>query len=355
MSKFPSHRNALPPGPLLVDVEGYELDGEDRELLAHPSVGGVILFTRNFDNAHQLRALTDAMRACRPNLLIVADYEGGRVQRFRADVSVLPPMRSLGELWRRDAAAAQALTTEIGWLMAAELTALGVAMPLAPVVDLDYGQSSVIGDRAFAADGEAVTALSGAIMTGLAQGGSVATAKHFPGHGAVAPDSHVELPVDLRGAAELEADIAPYRALIDAGLASIMMAHIRYPAVDDLPASLSPRWIGDKLRGELGFDGCVFCDDLSMGGAAILGDYDQRAALALDAGCDYLPVCNNRDAVRDLVEDTALRADHGPAWRQQLLARCAPLDSTVSLRRLQALPRWQRIVEQLRTFAVESS
>lgn len=345
---------SLPPGPLLIDVAGHDLDSEDRELLTHPAVGGAILFTRNCEDVRQLRALTDAMRACRPNLLVVADYEGGRVQRFRYSVTVLPAMRRLGGLWQDDAPRALALATDIGWLVASELRALGVAMPLAPVVDVDYGQSSVIGDRAFAADAAAVTALAQALMTGLRQGGSVATAKHYPGHGAVAPDSHVELPVDLRELTELDADLAPYRMLIGAGLASIMMAHIRYPAVDELPASLSPRWIRDQLRGQLGFDGCVFCDDLSMGGAAALGGYSERTGLALEAGCNYLPVCNNRDAVRKLVEDDALRADDGPNRREQLHARCAPSGAGATLHELRSRERWRRTNESLRALTPES-
>lgn len=342
-----SYGQGLPPGPLMIDVAGYELNGEDRDLLMHPAVGGAILFTRNFDNVRQLRALTDAMRACRSNLLIVADYEGGRVQRFRTGVTRLPAMRELGELWQRDAAQAQALATDIGWLIAAELRALGVAMPLAPVVDLDYGQSSVIGGRAFTGDADVVTALATVLMNGLHEGGSVATAKHFPGHGGVTPDSHVELPVDDRTAAQLATDMAPYGPLIANGLASIMMAHIRYPAVDELPASLSPRWIRDTLRGQLGFAGCIFCDDLSMGGAATLGGYNERIGLALEAGCDYLPVCNNRDAVRELVEDEALRADDGPARRQRLFEQCHPIGTGDGLDALQATPRWRSVTDRI--------
>lgn len=346
--------NVSPPGPLMIDVAGHELDSEDHALLAHPAVGGAILFTRNFEDVRQLRALTDALRACRPNLLIAADYEGGRVQRFRSGVTIIPAMRRLGELWQADAAQAQALATDIGWLVASELRALGVAMPLAPVVDLDYGQSSVIGDRAFAASPDTVAALSAAFMRGLREAGSVATAKHYPGHGAVSVDSHVDLPVDSRALAAMATDLAPYRALIADGLASIMMAHVRYPVVDELPASLSPHWIRDHLRGQLGFDGCVFCDDLSMGGAAALGGYGERAGLALEAGCNYLPVCNNREAVCQLVENDALRVDDGPARREQLNDRCAPFASGASLSELRGQPRWRHATEVLQALAAES-
>lgn len=346
----------LPPGPLLVDVAGHELDAEDRELLAHPAVGGAIVFTRNFAAIEQLRALTAAMRRCRPNLLIVADYEGGRVQRFRTGVTQLPPMRQLGQLWCADRQAALALATDLGWLLAAELAALGVAMPLAPVVDLDYGQSTVIGDRAFASDSESVTALARALMTGLRQGGSVATAKHFPGHGYVAADSHAELPVDARERAALRADMAPYPILIADGLASVMMAHIRYPAIDELPASLSPRWIRDCLRVELGFDGCVFCDDLSMGGAAEIGDYEQRAALALAAGCDYLPVCNNRAQVGRLVDASALKEDYGRIRRERLWRQCGQhARQAVSLESVQASTRWRQAGERLRALSEKTA
>src|SRR5699024_1423944 len=250
----------------------------------------------------------------------------GRVQRFRSGVTIVPAMRQLGMLWQRNAQAAATLAMDIGWLIAGELRALGVAMPLAPVVDVDHDSASMLSDRAFGETAGPVTELSQALMAGLREGGSVATAKHYPGHGAVTQDSHAELPVDTRSLSELAADLAPYRALIGAGLASIMMAHIRYPAVDALPASVSPRWIQAHLRGELGFESCVFCDDLSMGGAATFGGYDERAGLALQAGCDYLPLCNNRAAVRELVEDDALQADAGPEKRERLQAGCLPLD-----------------------------
>src|SRR5690625_2645 len=202
------------------------------------------------------------MRAVRPNMLITVDQEGGRVQRFREGFTLIPPMRALGRLYQTDPERACACATELAWLMVDELIEAGVDMSFAPVVDLDYAQSEVIGSRAFAASAAATTALASAFVRGLTQAGSVATLKHFPGHGYVAADSHVELPVDPRPLAELEADWAPFAALIDRGVTSVMMAHVRYPAVDELPASVSSRWIGDILRSQLGFSGCVFCDDL---------------------------------------------------------------------------------------------
>ncbi len=330
------------PGPLMVDVAGVELDGEDRALLAHPAVGGAILFARNYADPEQLAALTTAMRAVRSNLLIVCDYEGGRVQRFRDGFTRIPPMRALGRQWRRDPDRAKAAATHIGWLMAAELAAVGVDMPLAPVVDLDYGQSSVIGDRAFAADARTTAILAGALMDGLKQAGSVATAKHFPGHGHVVPDSHAELPVDEREIAALTDDMTPYAPLIARGLASVMMAHIRYPAVDALPASLSPRWTEQMLRQDMGFDGCVFCDDLSMGGAAAIGDYRERARLALAAGCDYLPVCNNRVAVNELIDGIPVQHDAAQDRRQALRKACTGAAGASPLDTLRARPAWQR-------------
>ncbi|HET7314700.1 beta-N-acetylhexosaminidase [Salinisphaera sp.] len=299
---------AAAPGPLLIDVEGKSLTDDDCRLLADPAVGGAILFTRNYTDRRQLGALTAAMRAVRPNLLIVADYEGGRVQRFRDGFTPIPPMRALGRAYLEDPEAARAAARELAWLAASELRSAGVDMPLAPVADLDYGVSDVIGSRALAETADAVADLAAIYARGLAEAGSAATAKHFPGHGYVAADSHAELPVDDRPRGELERDWAPFAALIDQGIASVMMAHVRFTAVDERPASLSSRWIDGILRGELGFDGCVFCDDLSMGGAAALGDYAQRTRGALAAGCDYLPVCNDREAAlvaRRIVADGA--------------------------------------------------
>ena len=325
------NRAAIPPGPLLVDVAGTALDAEDRELLAHSVVGGVILFTRNYAHPSQLAELTAQIRAVRPELLIAADTEGGRVQRFREGMTSIPAMRRLGVYAAADPQAGHAAVLEIAWLMATELAGVGVDMPLAPVVDVDYGVSGVIGDRAFGADAAQIADLAGAFAEGLRAAGSAATAKHFPGHGYVAADSHAELPVDDRDRAALDNDMAPYRALIAVGLDSVMMAHVRYPAVDALPASLSTRWITDILRGELEYTGVVFCDDLSMGAAAALGDYQERARLALAAGCDYLPVCNNRAAVSALVDrlpgDT--RASRERRQRLQTLCCATPAANTL--------------------------
>lgn len=334
--------NSVAPGPLLVDVASTTLTDADRALLAEPGVGGVILFTRNYDSPGQLAALTAEMRVVRPGLLIVADYEGGRVQRFRDGLSAIPPMCALGRLYREDPQAARTACTELAWLAASELAALGVDMPLSPVLDLDYGVSQVIGSRAFAPDVPSVCELGGWFAAGLTAAGSAATAKHFPGHGFVAADSHAELPVDERAYPALADDMAVYPPLIEQGLASLMMAHVRYPQVDDLPASLSPVWIEDILRGELGFTGCVFCDDLSMGGAAALGDYARRTQLALAAGCDYLPVCNDRQAALAALAALADAPDRGQSRRQALVASLrAHAPARVDLATLRSQPRWQ--------------
>jgi beta-N-acetylhexosaminidase len=290
-------------GPLMIDVQGKELTQEDRELLAHPLVGAVILFTRNFESIEQLERLVSDIRAIRtPSLLITVDHEGGRVQRFRKGFTVLPAMRTIGREYDFDAAAGLHLARQCGWLMAAELRSVGIDMSFAPCVDLDYGVSSVIGDRAFHRDCRVVAELAIAFMGGMREAGMVATAKHFPGHGAVAPDSHVAMPVDRRPLPDMEDDIYPYRRLIDNGLASVMAAHVVFADVDPLPAGFSRRWIIDELRGRLGFDGAVFTDDLSMEGASVVGGMVDRAKAALEAGCDVLSLCNNRQGVLQVID-----------------------------------------------------
>jgi beta-N-acetylhexosaminidase len=290
-------------GPLMVDIAGIELTPEDIRVLKEPLVGSVILFSRNYRDVAQVTALTAAIRALRtPHLLIAVDQEGGRVQRFREGFTRLPAARALGRRYDEDKREALALTQSIGWLMASELRAVGVDFSFAPCVDLDYGVSEVIGDRAFHADPDAVAALAVAYMTGMREAGMAAVAKHFPGHGAVIADSHLALPVDRRKFVDLEGDIRPYRTLNDNNLAGVMGAHVAFPAVDALPASLSKRWIAGVLRGELGFHGCVFADDLTMAGAAAFGGVIERAELAFAAGCDVLPICNDRQAVQSVLD-----------------------------------------------------
>jgi beta-N-acetylhexosaminidase len=331
-------------GPLMIDVDGAELSGEDRELLRHPLVGGVILFTRNYVNSEQLAALTAAIHAARaPPLIIAVDQEGGRVQRFKAGFSVLPAARRIGHEFAIAPGAGLELARRLGWLMAAELRAHGVDLSFAPCVDLDYGTSEIIGDRAFDARSAVVAQLAVAYAHGMRDAGMPATAKHFPGHGAVVADSHLALPVDRRERADLQDDIAPYRLLIANGLAAVMVAHVVYPAVDPLPASFSRRWITQILRGELHFQGAVFADDLSMGAAGSVGDLLTRAHRALAAGCDMLPVCNDRAGVLTLIE----RLDPEPAPASQLrLVRMRGRDG-MSVEALHTAPTWQQSREAL--------
>jgi beta-N-acetylhexosaminidase len=291
-------------GPLMVDVAGLELTPEDREVLRHPLVGSVILFTRNYASPEQLSRLVADIHAVRaPALIVGVDQEGGRVQRFRPGFSALPPLRRIGHEFDLDPRHGLALARSMGWLMAAELRAHGVDLSFAPCVDLDYGVSEVIGDRAFHAKPDAVAQLALAYMAGMKDAGMAATAKHFPGHGAVVADSHQALPVDRRDWAGLSDDVSPYRRLTANGLPGVMVAHVLFPAVDPAPASLSRRWIQNALREELRFEGAVFTDDLSMGGAAEFGDIVQRAEAALSAGCDVLPVCNDRPSVAKLLDE----------------------------------------------------
>jgi beta-N-acetylhexosaminidase len=288
----------------MVDVAGLELTPEDRDVLRHPLVGSVILFTRNYQSAGQLTKLVADIHAVRsPALIVAVDQDGGRVMRFRPEFAKFPPPRRIGHEFDLDPKQGLTLARSMGWLMAAELRAHGVDLSFAPCVDLDYGVSEVIGDRAFHAKPDAVAQLALAYVQGMKDAGMAATAKHFPGHGAVVADSHQSLPVDRRAWNELGNDLQPFRRLIDNGIPGIMVAHILYPAIAPEPASLSRRWIQNALREELRFEGAIFTDDLSMGGAAEYGDITARANAALSAGCDVLPVCNDRAAVTTLLDE----------------------------------------------------
>jgi beta-N-acetylhexosaminidase len=313
--------NRLPRGPIMLDLAGLELSAEERERIAHPLVGGVILFKRNYADPAQLRALTAAIRAARdPSPLIAVDHEGGRVQRFRPGFSTIPPMRALGELWDRDVEAAAAEAKKLGKTIASELGAHGVDFSFAPVVDLDYDQSKVIGDRAFHRNPNAVAHLAAAFCAGLRACGMAAVIKHFPGHGFVSADSHTEAPIDVRPLSALEKDdLIPFGALIRWGAEGVMPGHVAYPDVDAQPAGFSRVWLQDILRGRLGFDGLIFSDDLSMAGARLAGDVVHRADAALEAGCDMVLVCNDPDGAGTLLSRWK------PAPTPELARRCARL------------------------------
>ena len=294
--------------PIILDIAGTTLSDTDRRRLAHPLTGGVILFARNWHNRAQLLELTSAIKAVKGDLLICVDHEGGRVQRFRSDgFTHLPPMASLGAMWMNDGKGAKAApgsgalratnaATAAGYVLASELRSCGVDFSFTPVLDLDWGESGVIGDRAFHRDARVVTLLAKSLMHGLLQAGMANCGKHFPGHGFVKADSHTEVPVDTRSLSALLAeDAAPYPWLRST-LTSVMPAHVIYPKVDKRPAGFSHKWLQDILRGKLGFDGAIFSDDLSMEGArridGQLVSYTDAAVVALQAGCDMVLLCN---------------------------------------------------------------
>lgn len=306
-------------GPVMIDVAGLELSDDDRERLRHPLVGGVILFARNYASAEQLRQLTDAIRALKnPELMIAVDHEGGRVQRFREGFTAIPPMRTFGQLWNRDPPRAEELIKQTGYVIGAELLAHGIDFTFAPVLDLDYGESRVIGDRAFHRDPAIVTALAREIIGGFAQAGMGWVGKHFPGHGYVRADSHHEVPIDPRSYAEIERDdLVPFRNLARLDMGGVMPAHVIYPDVDARPAGFSPIWLKDVLRQRLGFGGVIFSDDLSMEAASTAGDVVERAAAAFNAGCDMVLLCNNGPKADQLLSGLA-------AW--QPLQSAAPID-----------------------------
>jgi len=291
------------PGPIVVDIQGPQLREADRRRLVHPLVGMVILFSRNFETSAQLRQLCNEIHGLRdPPLLIGVDHEGGRVQRFRRSFTHIPPMAHFGQLWDHDVLEACRAALAAGYILGAELRAHGVDLTFAPVLDLDWGRSAVIGDRAFHADARVVTVLANQLGYGLALAGMSNCGKHFPGHGWAQADSHHALPVDERTIDQIVlADAAPY-GWLGVGLDAVMLAHVVYPSVDSNPAGFSARWIQEILRKRLRFTGAVFSDDLSMQGARAAGDVVQAARAALAAGCDFAMVCND-EAAADRVLD----------------------------------------------------
>ncbi len=298
-------------GPLMVDLVGLALSEVEQEVLQHPLVGGVILFSRNYESPEQVAALTKSIRALRePHLIISVDHEGGRVQRFRKGFTRLPPIGALGQHYMQHPKQTLERAEQSGWLMAAELRSVGVDFSFAPVLDLDYGVSDIIGDRSFHRDPQAVASMAHAYIQGMKRAWMPAVGKHFPGHGAVEVDSHLGLPIDERHFEDMwQADMLPFRQLCQSELAGVMPAHIVYEKSDSLPAGFSPFWIKEILRDRLGFQGAVLSDDLSMEGAAIIGDPLARAEAALDAGCDMVLVCNKPESAIQVIDGLRMKAD----------------------------------------------
>jgi len=338
----------------MLDLEGLALTSEESELLRHPLVGGVILFTRNYASLAQLTELVKAIHAVRtPHLLVAVDHEGGRVQRFREGFTRLPAARRIGVLYDTNHSKAKDIAYQTGWLMASELRSVGIDFSFAPVVDIDYEQCSVIGDRAFHHNPETVYELAYAYIHGMRDAGMAAVAKHFPGHGAVREDSHIAIPVDERDFDTIyHQDILPYRKLIHNNLAAIMPAHVIYPRVDHQPAGFSRRWLRDILRRQLNFPGVIFSDDLSMQGASVAGErFHQRAHAALGAGCDMVLVCNNRAGALDILEN--LQTEDDPVSH----ARLARLHGRHEVTRtaLNASRKWHLAVEQIQKYLDDPS
>jgi len=331
--------------PLIIDIAGLTLSKQDKQRLRHPLVGGMILFARNWQNRDQLTALCHSIKKVRKDLLICVDHEGGRVQRFKTDgLTHLPPMRALGELWMQDGKAGEGsgalratrAATACGYVLGAELRACGVDLSFSPVLDLDHGESSVIGDRAFARDPRVVSLLAKSLMHGLLQSGMANCGKHFPGHGFVKADSHTDIPVDKRSLKPILADDARPYEWLGTALTSVMPAHVIYPKVDARPAGFSNKWLGDILRGQLRFDGAVFSDDLSMAGARMLDGEPvsptQAAVAALNAGCDMVLLCN-----QSVGDGTELDALINGLTEAQLKRKWQPSEASEE-RRLALLP-----------------
>jgi beta-N-acetylhexosaminidase len=324
-------------GPIMLDVEGLTLAPHEKEIINHPNTGAVILFSRNYESPEQVTELIANIRAARQgDLLIAVDQEGGRVQRFQNGFTRLPPASCYAQ--------APELAEPAGWLMASELLAVGVDFSFAPVLDIDCGISEIIGNRSFSTDHELTTRLSSAFRKGMHAAGMAATGKHFPGHGAVALDSHLTLPVDERDLDSIRnKDLLPFKQLIAEGLEGIMPAHVLYPNIDANPAGFSPFWIQQILRKELNFNGTVFSDDLSMEGAASVGDFPERARLAQQAGCDMILVCNNPRAAEQVLDSLPITQD--PLREQRLNSmRGKP---QMNREQLMNCEKWQKISAQI--------
>jgi beta-N-acetylhexosaminidase len=303
-------------GQLMLDIEGLILSSEDREILQHPQVGGLILFRRNFSSLKQLRALIADIRSINPEIIIAVDQEGGRVQRFIEEFTPLTPLGDLGKIYDEDSAKALTLAREHAHTMSKELLSLGIDLSFTPVLDRNIGISSVIGDRSFHADPKVITELASAYISAMHEAGMPATGKHFPGHGAVVADSHHELPVDTRDFASIAAtDLVPFKALASQ-LDAVMIAHVVYQQVSDLPAGFDHYWLNDVLRDQCGFKGVAFSDALDMGAVQGSGSMSDRADLALSAGCDMVLVCNDRASAKQVLEHLGTKIN--PIAQQRL-------------------------------------
>ncbi len=340
-------------GPVMVDVAGQELTADDRHLLSHHTVGGVILFSRNYHSLDQLEQLVKSIQQIKsPRLLIAVDQEGGRVQRFKEGFTILPAMRRFGEVYESDQKLALDLAKQCGWLMASEVRSTGIDISFAPVLDIDKGISSVIGDRAFHSDPFVVGKLSQAFVVGMDEAGMQATGKHFPGHGSIAADSHVAMPIDERAMVDIEMeDLRPFQFLIEAGINALMMAHVIYPRVDSQPAGFSSFWMKTMLRDKMHFQGAIFSDDLSMEGAVIAGSYIERARVSLEMGCDMILVCNNRDAAWEVVK--SLDSYENPASSLRLAHLHGK--QSVSRETLVSESRWQEAKDLLAKYVEDPS
>lgn len=330
-------------GPIMLDLQGCELKQEECEILKHPLIGGIVLFSRNYESPEQIKQLITRIHAIRtPHLLVAVDHEGGPVQRFRQGFTALPPASAIGSLYNEDKKQGLNAARLMGWLMASELRCVGVDFSFAPVLDLAYGYSSVIGKRAFHKHPEVVAELAHQYMQGMREAGMPATGKHFPGHGHVKEDSHIARPVDTRDLNDLWlADLLPFERMIHFGLQAVMPAHILFEKVDVMPVGYSKIWLQEILRKQMGFQGVVFSDDLSMEGAGLRNNYTERARLALDAGCDMVLICNHPAAVIDVLKD--LNIHKNPTSQARLIVMHAK--HAVDVQELHKNPLWQTVVQ----------
>lgn len=341
-------------GPIMLDLDSTEMSQEERELLLNPLVGGVILFSRNFSSVEQITQLVQEIHRLRePQLLVAVDHEGGRVQRFRDGFTSLPAVGHFGEIYNTNPKKAHLLAETAGWLMAAECRAIGVDFSFAPVLDIDYGVSTVIGDRAFHQQANIIVELAHAYTRGMHDAGMAATGKHFPGHGAVVADSHIDIPVDEREYNEIYAkDILPFKRMIHHGIAAIMPAHVIYPKVDSMPAGFSEKWLKDILRQRLGFQGVIFSDDLDMKGASFVGEqYSERADKALSAGCDMVLVCNNREGALNVIDN--LTGHNDPVAHLRLARMHGKND--ITMKELHQSAKWKQSTNLLKRYQDDPS